>query len=393
VDGREGLILPSLPPALTTDSAITNTVDTESSESLPNEGEIIAETLVTGCSSVEGISVSESVVNLGSELDVDLESTLGSSLTDEDTVLSALTSEFSPSFSSRSTEIMSNLNPINQNLARDFSLYPKCFKCVHFNAQSVPAHLHEIRTIIEDVDLHVILISESWLKPSLSDNLVRIPGYVLLRHDRGGKRGGGVAAYVRDDLPHKVIARSVPSPLNPGPEYMAVQVTLRNVKLLVVVVYNPPDVHNLNGIDELLSDYMPFVEHIIIMGDFNIDVSIENLPQTLKLKNLISLFNLHLLQTGPTHLFHNTNRPTTIDLMVVLQQHKVISYGTLPAPGISRHDMLYLAYSIKVPKYPVKFITHRDIKGIDSAALSESLGSLDWEPLLSESDIRCKPQS
>ncbi|KAI5755890.1 hypothetical protein M8J77_020447 [Diaphorina citri] len=159
----------------------------------------------------------------------------------------------------------SNLTSIKQNLTRELTLYPKCFKCVHFNAQSIQPLWNEIRTIVEDVDLHVILISESWLKPSLSDNIVRIPGYVLLRHDREGRRGGGVAAYVRDDFPHKIVTRSEPFPSNPGPKYMAVQVTLRTIKLLVVVVYKPPDVHNLNGIDVLLSDSMSFYEHIIIM--------------------------------------------------------------------------------------------------------------------------------
>ncbi|KAI5708477.1 hypothetical protein M8J77_023403 [Diaphorina citri] len=233
---------------------------------------------------------------------------------------------------------------------------------------------------------------ESWLKPSLSDNIVRIPGYVLLRHDREDKRGGGVAAYVRDDLSHEVVARSVPSPSNPGPEYMAVQVTLRSVKLLVVVVYKPPDVHNLNGIEEFLSESMPFYEHIIIMGDFNINVLHETSSQTLMLKTLISDLNIKMLQTRPTHHSHNSQSSSLIDLMLVLQEHKVTRYGQLPAPGISRHDMLYLAYSVKVPKYPVQFVTYRDIKGIDSDVLSESFGSLDWEPLLSESDVNRKTE-
>ncbi|KAI5725321.1 hypothetical protein M8J77_013834 [Diaphorina citri] len=311
-----------------------------------------------------------------------------------DSVPAQITMSSSPLSLQRSSigvNTQTSMSP-NQILTRDLSLYPKCFKCVHFNAQSIQPHLHEIRTIIEDVDLHVILISESWLKPSLSDNIVRIPGYVLLRHDREGKRGGGVAAYVRDDLSHEVVARSVPSPSNPGPEYMAVQVTLRSVKLLVVVVYKPPDVHNLNGIDEFLSESMPFYEHIIIMGDFNINVLNETSSQTLMLKTLISDLNIKMLQTRPTHHSHNSQSSSLIDLMLVLQEHKVTRYGQLPAPGISRHDMLYLAYSVKVPKYPVQFVTYRDIKGIDSDLLLESFGSLDWEPLLSESDINRKTE-
>ncbi|KAL1447149.1 hypothetical protein WDU94_015605 [Cyamophila willieti] len=313
-------------------------------------------------------------------------------------VCSSSDPELSPVSSPASSPVHSSgggtpyLLSINQKLTREFSLYPKCFRCVHFNAQSLKAHVHEIRTIIEDLDLHVILISETWLRPSLSDNLVRIPGYVLLRHDRLDKGGNGVAAYVRDDLPHEVVARSAPCATDPAPQYMAVQVTLRTVKLLVVVVYKPPDVRNLNGIDELLSDSMPFYEHIILMGDFNVNVLNEDAPLTLTLKNITSVFNLHILPTNPTHHPHNSDVSSQIDLMIILQEHKVIRYGILPVPGISRHEMLYLAYSVKVPKYPVQFITHRDMKGIDSGALSESLVSLDWEPLLSESNVNRKAE-
>ncbi|KAI5750926.1 hypothetical protein M8J77_002520 [Diaphorina citri] len=99
-----------------------------------------------------------------------------------------------------------------------------------------------------------------------------------------------------------------------------------------------------------------------------------------------------MLQTRPTHHSHNSQSSSLIDLMLVLQEHKVTRYGQLPAPGISRHDMLYLAYSVKVPKYPVQFVTYRDIKGIDSDLLLESFGSLDWEPLLSESDVNRKTE-
>lgn len=95
-----------------------------------------------------------------------------------------------------------------ERLIKNASPYRKCFKCVHFNEQSLPAHIFEIRTIIEDIDLHAILISESFLKPSISDSIVEIPGYVLVRHDRVERQCGGVAMYIRNDLKHKVVMSS-----------------------------------------------------------------------------------------------------------------------------------------------------------------------------------------
>ena len=51
------------------------------------------------------------------------------------------------------------------------------------------------------LNLHAISISESWLKHSLPSTLVNLENYCLLRNDRIGKRGGGVAMYVRKDNP------------------------------------------------------------------------------------------------------------------------------------------------------------------------------------------------
>ena len=45
--------------------------------------------------------------------------------------------------------------------------------------------------------------SETWLKPSISDSEVAIPGYSIVRMDCHGKIGGGTAIYICDGLPFK----------------------------------------------------------------------------------------------------------------------------------------------------------------------------------------------
>lgn len=92
---------------------------------------------------------------------------------------------------------------------------------------------------------------------------------------------------------------------------MADALTLCTVQLLIVVVYKPPNVWGLHGMDELLSELMPLYDHTIVMGNFKIDVLNEACPQTSMLK--ITTFNLKQLETEPTQLFHNTDTPTLID--------------------------------------------------------------------------------
>ena len=68
---------------------------------------------------------------------------------------------------------------------------------VHINAQNVVALFDEIHSIFSNLNLHILAISESWLKPPLSSPLVELDGYILLRNNRLDKRGGGVAMYNR----------------------------------------------------------------------------------------------------------------------------------------------------------------------------------------------------
>ena len=63
---------------------------------------------------------------------------------------------------------------------------------MHINPGSLKSHLSEISSLIDGVDLHVLAVSETWFNDRINDNLVKIPGFQLFRHDRKRKRGGGV---------------------------------------------------------------------------------------------------------------------------------------------------------------------------------------------------------
>ena len=49
--------------------------------------------------------------------------------------------------------------------------------------------------VVEDIDPHIIGITESWATPDISDAELGMTGYVMFRKDRSGRRGGGVILY------------------------------------------------------------------------------------------------------------------------------------------------------------------------------------------------------
>ncbi|KAJ4449325.1 hypothetical protein ANN_00723 [Periplaneta americana] len=70
-------------------------------------------------------------------------------------------------------------------------------------------------------------------------NKVDLPGYVLCRNDRVGKRGGGCAVYVRSDLQPRVLRQS-PNQYAARPEFMFIEICASYQKCLISVVYKPP---------------------------------------------------------------------------------------------------------------------------------------------------------
>ncbi|KAL4720110.1 hypothetical protein ACJJTC_005449 [Scirpophaga incertulas] len=84
-----------------------------------------------------------------------------------------------------------NSPSLNEQLSSIF--HPRDLNIAHINAQSVPSHYFELLVSFNNISLDILMISETFLKPSLQSTQYSIPGYVLVRNDRTGKGGGGVA--------------------------------------------------------------------------------------------------------------------------------------------------------------------------------------------------------
>ena len=69
----------------------------------------------------------------------------------------------------------------------------------HLNTQSLLSSISEFSTLAHKYNLDIYTISESWLKDNAKQiSLAKLDGYELFYKNRNGKRGGGVAIYVKD---------------------------------------------------------------------------------------------------------------------------------------------------------------------------------------------------
>ena len=68
-------------------------------------------------------------------------------------------------------------------------------KCVYTNARSMGNKQEELEAIVQQANYDLVAITETWRDHDWS---AAMDGYKLFRKDRQGRRGGGVALYVKE---------------------------------------------------------------------------------------------------------------------------------------------------------------------------------------------------
>ena len=139
----------------------------------------------------------------------------------------------------RCGDIETQPGPVNQRSTEAESSYPKRYRKIkvgHLNVRSLKNRTH-LLLVQETVLLHkfdIFTISESWLDKSVSNAELDIHGYSLHRQDRLDAKGGGVCAFVKNNI--KVLQLSDISTINNGFQQFWLQVQLNKCKSLVLCV-------------------------------------------------------------------------------------------------------------------------------------------------------------
>ena len=100
----------------------------------------------------------------------------------------------------------------NPSLYQSASLYqsPKCAQSnlltfLLSNTRSLLPKVDELKIILDQYDVSMAFITETWLNEKIDDAAVCIGGYSIARCDRIDKLGGGVCAFIKSDIPFKIL--------------------------------------------------------------------------------------------------------------------------------------------------------------------------------------------
>ena len=74
------------------------------------------------------------------------------------------------------------------------------YKCVCLNARSIVNKRNELNIMAENIDPHLIGITESWAITDISDAELGMTGYVMFRKDRIGRMEVELFLYIKESI-------------------------------------------------------------------------------------------------------------------------------------------------------------------------------------------------
>ena len=258
----------------------------------------------------------------------------------------------------------------------------------HYNVNSLTCRtkLEQIGSLGRQINLSVIAISETKLDDNIQDSVFTIPGYnVEYRHRT--RKGGGVALYIRDDIPYVRTSKLESNVL----EHVSVDATVKDKKFNISVIYRPPsrstpdqsaaaeDNKFLSEIGKTLGKLRSHrASSKLILGDFNFGdcydfygglngKSLDDRAPPIFLEK-----DFYQMVDRPTRKVGNS--VSLIDLVFVNKTDDVVLTAVLPP--IADHSGTLISLNTLSFKKPPKVITLYDYDTADWEAIESEIPNL-----------------
>ena len=258
-------------------------------------------------------------------------------------------------------------------------------KFAHLNIRSLLKSFYDFSLLIRSNDYDVVMVTETWLTNNIPDQVVNIPGYDLYRFDRQHGRGGGVCAYAKQALSARLVTFDFQ--ISPLLENIFIKISLNTRTLIVGGFYRPPNSNANNFIsdfDSILSYVCPIFDHVIIMGDLNVNFFNLNTP----ISDCFESYGLLQILNEPTRITDSTS--TLIDPIFVNNPDLVDSVGTILTDDISDHNLVHVTLNLKSFKPRHKIVKYRCYNNFNYQAFLTDLQGLDWNAILRTQNIDSK---
>lgn len=262
-------------------------------------------------------------------------------------------------------------------------------KTVHLNIRSLRNRTHYLQLIdfATSNKIDVLTISETWLNTTVTNIEIKIDGYNVYRLDRLHKKGGGVCAYIRDNIKVSVL-RTISHISESNFHQLWLQLQHNKCKSVVIcVTYRPPDCPVACFEDFFKSSYIEALalnKPIVVFGDLNCN-TLKDCPESRALAEVSKELNLTQMIKTPTRI---TDTCQSLIDVILSSSHDSGVINT----AISDHLPVFAALQLKLPKPPPCYITVRTYKTYEPAVFTADLADHSDRLLsiFSENDVNTK---
>lgn len=256
----------------------------------------------------------------------------------------------------------------------------------HVNIRSLYPSFNEFKDILNNEKFSILGITETWLTPLISSTVLGVDGYKLIRNDRTG-RGGGVAIYYDTRLNINIFNCEN----FPELEQIWITVKIKQINYGIGIVYRPPS-QNLNQslkiLENSLSDILPLVDNLIVLGDLNINMLNLNCNATVQLLELLGTYNLSQLINEPTRI--NNISSTLIDVILTNNTTLISDSGCLDLHDLTDHRLVFCNLNVKIANNGPTLLNFRDFKMFNYELFLGDLQLINWDLIYSFPDVNDK---
>ena len=202
--------------------------------------------------------------------------------------------------------------------------------------------------LLQNLNIDILCVSETWLDQTICDSHVAIHGYQITRCDRTYNGYGGVAIYVRD-----TITFQVRHDINTSEELemLWIEIPARpNKDVLIACIYRPPSApaSYYNHIVDTLERASSFDKFMIVLGDTNYNYEFNEDLYHNPIFMLENMFMLKQLILSPTRVTMTSSSLLDIILSSNPDEHTESGvYKTM----LSDHYLIYTCIKTNTKKY------------------------------------------
>ena len=255
---------------------------------------------------------------------------------------------------------------------------------MQLNVRGLSSKVDQIKRLIDmnpcNKPPEVILLCETWLNDS--SPTITIPGYNLELENRIGKKGGGVAILIKENLIYKNRPDLKPTVENTRLETCFIELKGTKSNLILGSLYHPPN----NPPKEFLKDYSKILENLskeklelILVMDHNLDfLKINQHRPTEEFLECNIESGMIPQITKPTRITQTS--ATLIDNVIVSKKLSTHTESRIMIENISDHlpSLVSISNFDHIQKERVK-IYSRDTRKQNLTKLREALENINWD--------------